>query len=246
MHAGFSERTFEFCFNAEFCQLNKALLATHPHIPTQNAEKDLGYDVEFKIKQGGYVNSLFLQHKVASHASARAGRNAKFYDHHGGPYYRFPVDNEQHATLCDLSASKGDAFYCAPCFRGSKELEAHWRAQTIGANSVLLDPLQVGPAGTGHHNITYGPSGQNAALHSEPRRFERAYRANRQGMPQLKVREVTPEYVEALSVELVARASNRVEAGSLVQQAHGRRPVEIAQLVLGRVYQVSWFLLRED
>ena len=119
MHAGFSERTFEFCFNAEFCHLNAAMLATHPHIPMQNAEKDLGYDVEFEINKGGFVRSLFLQHKVASHASVRAGRNAKFFDHHGGEYYRFPVDNDQHDTLCHLSATKGDAFYCAPRFRGS-------------------------------------------------------------------------------------------------------------------------------
>lgn len=78
MHAGFSERTFEFCFNAEFCLLNAAILATHPHIPTQNAEKDLGYDVEMKIKSGGYVKSLFLQHKVASHAHARAAETPSF------------------------------------------------------------------------------------------------------------------------------------------------------------------------
>src|SRR6185295_4594947 len=74
MGPGFSERTFEFCYNAEYCQRNAALLATHPHIPSQQAEKDLGYDVEFQIDNGSFTRSLFLQHKVASFAERKAGK----------------------------------------------------------------------------------------------------------------------------------------------------------------------------
>jgi hypothetical protein len=59
--------------------LNAALLATHPNIPTQRMEKELGYDVEFKIKNGNYTRSLFLQHKVSSLAQKKAGSNSKFY-----------------------------------------------------------------------------------------------------------------------------------------------------------------------
>ena len=244
MHAGFSERTFEFCFNAEFCNLNAALLATHPHIPTQNAEKDLGYDVEFEIKKGGYVKSLFLQHKVASYAGVRAGRNAKFFNHHGGPYYRFPVDNDQHDTLCKLSATKGDAFYCAPCFRGHKDLATHWGAQSIGKTSLLLDPLQVGGVAGGTHNITYGPGGENPALHSDTRRFEKVYRANLESMPPLKSRDITVEYVAELSEELLGRVQNTQGHEIMFSEIRGRRPIEVAQIVLGRIFQVSWLLLR--
>lgn len=245
MHAGFSERTFEFCFNAEFCLLNAAILATHPHIPTQNAEKDLGYDVEMKIKSGGYVKSLFLQHKVASHAHARAGRNAKFFDHHCGEYYRFPVDNDQHNILCDLSQTKGNVFYCSPCFRSSKDLESNWRNQTIGANSILLDPLQVGRASPGCHNITYGLSGEKPALHSESRNFGRSYRATRQSMPPLKNRKIDDSFIKELSIELMGRASNRQGGAQVIREMRGRRPFEVAQVLLGRVYQVSWLLLGE-
>lgn len=245
MHAGFSERTFEFCFNAEFCHLNAALLATHPHIPTQNAEKDLGYDVEFEIKNGGFIKSLFLQHKVASHAAFRAGRNAKFFNHHGGEYYRFPIDNDQHDTLCNLSATKGDAYYCAPIFRGSKDLGAHWQAMSIGKNSILLDPLQVGYAGLGHHNITYGPNGDKPAMHSDSRPFERAYQADREHMPLLKARTINSEFVAELESTLLNRADNRDEVSQkIAKDARGRRPIEVVQIILGRVYQVSWLLLR--
>ena len=245
MHAGFSERTFEFCFNAEFCNLNAALLATHPHIPTQNAEKDLGYDVEFEINKGGYVKSLFLQHKVASHAASRAGRNAQFFNHHGGEYYRFPVDNDQHDTLCNLSATKGDAFYCAPCFRGSQDLGIHWRNQTIGSQSILLDPLQVGRAPPGRHNITYGPNGEKPALHSDSRDFEKAYRADKDGMPQLKIREIDSHFIEELGADLISRAHKREGAEAVTREVRGRSPIEVVQTLLGRVYQVSWLLLRE-
>ncbi len=245
LNPGFSERTYEFCFNAEYCHLNAAILASHPHIPTQNAEKDLGYDVEFEIRRGGFVKSLFLQHKVSSFASVRAGRNGKFYSHHGGPYYRFPVDNAQHQTLLDLSVTKGDAFYCAPCFIGSKPLEAHWRAQTIGANSLLLDPVQVGPAGLGRHNITYGPAGEIPALHSDTRTFERAYRADKERMPPLKRQEINPRYVEELSEELLQKTPNRGAARPILRETHGKRPIEVAQQLLGRLYQVSWILIRD-
>lgn len=103
MNPGFSERTFEFCFNAEFCQSFGGLLASHPNIPSQREEKDLGYDVEFRIQQSQFTTSIFIQHKVSSFAEVKAGRNAKFYDAHGGPYFRFSVDNDQHNTLCELS-----------------------------------------------------------------------------------------------------------------------------------------------
>lgn len=50
---GFSERVFEFGFNSEYAAQNRAVLAAAPHIPTQNDEKALGYDIAFEIKRRG-------------------------------------------------------------------------------------------------------------------------------------------------------------------------------------------------
>jgi hypothetical protein len=176
MNAGFSERTFEFCFNAEYCQANAALLASHPHIPSQRVEKDLGYDVEFKLQQGLYTRSVFFQHKVASFAEKRAGRNANFHVAQGGPYFRFGVDKEQHNTLRELSRTLGNAFYCSPRFHLSHELETHFRAGTIAPGSILLDPLDVAAiVDNNRHNITYNPQGLNPTLHSEPHQFKHSY-----------------------------------------------------------------------
>lgn len=244
MGPGFSERTFEFCYNAEYCRLNSALLATHPHIPSQQSEKDLGYDVEFKINTGHYTKSLFLQHKVASYAEVLAGRNAHFYATHNSPYFRFPVDNDQHNVLCELSRTKGNAFYCAPRFHLSHELEAHFRAASIGLNALLLDPLQVGPiADNDRHNITYNALGGNPTLHSKERRFTQAFGGGKENPPPLKDQPINREYVESLHSELILRTQNSRFRQAITAEVEKRKPIEQVQLLLGRVYQVTWLLL---
>lgn len=244
MTPGFSERTFEFCYNAEYCQMNAALLATHPHIPSQRAEKDLGYDVEFKIRHGNYTRSLFIQHKISSFAEVRAGRNAHFYSVHGQPYFRFSVDNDQHNVLCELSRTKGNAFYCAPRFHLRHELEANFRATTVAINAILLDPLDVGDiTDNGRHNITYNAFGQNPTLHSDPRRFQRAYGGGQENAPKLRRQAITEDYVEELSRELVRRTKDSKFKQSLTAELEQTRPVGRAQILLGRVYQVTWLLL---
>lgn len=240
---GFSERTFEFCYNSEYCLVNAAVLASHPHIPTQRAEKDLGYDVEFKINHGGFTRSLFLQHKVASFAEVRAGRNKKFYETHKGPYFRFRIDNEQHNTLCELSRKKGNAFYCTPRFHLSHELEHNFRAKTICSNSIRLDPLDVGDITDNElHNITYKPGGEDPTLHSNPRPFKKSF-TGLEEETELKRQPITIEYVESLSQELVTRTRESKYKAAVTREIERARPIEQVQILLGRVYQVSWLLL---
>jgi len=244
MTPGFSERTFEFCFNAEYCRVNTALLASHPHIPSQQMEKDLGYDVEFKIRHGHYTKSLFLQHKVASFAATRAGRNRKFFDAHMAPYYRFAVDSDQHNTLCNLSQTKGNAFYCAPMFHERSALETHFFGNTVTPNAVLLDPLQVGKiADTDRHNITYSQKGLNATLHSDVRRFNQEYTGGEERRPPLKRVDVTLDYVEELGEQLVADTRTSRFERYLSREFRSTRPVERVQILLAHVYDVTWLLL---
>jgi hypothetical protein len=224
--------------------LNAALLATHPNIPTQRMEKELGYDVEFKIKNGNYTRSLFLQHKVSSLAQKKAGSNSKFYFVHGGPYFRFPVDNEQHNTLCELSRTRGNTFYCAPRFNLRQELETHYFSSTIGNNSLLLDPDDVGEIGDNdRHNVTYDPLGGNSTLHSEPVHFRRSFSGGKENAPELRRVTINVEYVRELSDALLHRAQVFRSAKFITPAIEEVAPVKQAQLLLGRVYQVSWFLL---
>jgi hypothetical protein len=244
MGPGFSERMFEFCYNAEYCQLNAAMLATHPHIPSQRLEKYLGYDVEFRLTHERYTRSVFLQHKVSSFAEVRAGKNAKFYDTHGAAYFRFPVNNEQHNVLCDLSRSKGDAFYCAPKFYLPRQLEANFRTSSIGENSILLNPLDVGEIPDAEtHNITYDTNGLNPTLHSDPRSFKRAFGGGKQNAPQLKRLPIADEYINLLSEDLLRRAKESKFKSHITTEIERLTSIEKAQFVLGRIYEVTWLLL---
>jgi hypothetical protein len=99
MTPGFRERTFEFCFNAEYCQINSGVLATHPHIPSQNQEKELGYDVKILIRTEEFTTSVFFQHQVPYRTEQRVGRNVPFFDAHSGLHFGFGADRDQHNLL---------------------------------------------------------------------------------------------------------------------------------------------------
>jgi hypothetical protein len=241
---GFSERTFEFCFNSEYCRANAALLASHPHLPSQQIEKDLGYDVEFQINNGHFTRSLFLQHKVTAFAEVRAGRNAHFFAAHNGPYYRFSVDNHQHNTLHRLSQTKGNAFYCAPRFHLRSELEGHFFGSTISVNSVLLNPTHVGRiTDTDRHNITFDPLGGNATLHSETRRFSKSFTGEAVNHPEVRRVKVDEGYIEELSALLVEETATRRFEPLTTHAFRHRRPIQKAQILLAHVYDVTWLLL---
>jgi hypothetical protein len=207
-------------------------------------EKDLGYDVEFAINNGNFTRSLFLQHKISCYAEKRAGRNADFYGAHNGPYFRFPVDNNQHNTLCELSRTRGDAFYCAPRFHFRRDLETHYRANTIGTNSIWLNPLDVGEIqDNGRHNITYNSLGGNPKLHSEPIPFRHSFSGSKDNAPDLRRVTIDAQYVRQLSDELLHRSQAPGLSKVLTPRIRDFRPIEQAQLLLAHVFQVSWFLL---
>lgn len=245
MNPGFSERTFEFCFNSEFCSQFGGLLASHPHLPSQNLEKDLGYDVEFEIQQSQFTHSIFIQHKVACYAEVRSGKNGKYYDYHKGPYFRFGVDNHQHNVLHELSASKGNAYYCAPLFYQRNQLADAYRLNAVGDRSIILDPVEVGDVIDGkRHNITFSPQGLNACLHSDPRPFKTHYSGSRRKLPEFRIQEVTLDYIQELAESLVSRVRNTDASGRTYDELRSFKPIQQVQYALARVYFVSWILVK--
>jgi hypothetical protein len=154
------------------------------------------------------------------------------------------VDNEQHNTLCALSRTKGNAFYCAPRFHLSRELETHFRNSVIAAHSILLNPLDVGEILDNYrHNITYNRIGANPMLHSEFRRFKKSYSGTGEGAPELHESKLDLEYILQLSDELLGRTMESRFAKSVTGVLERLRPIERVQFLLGRVYQVTWLLL---
>jgi hypothetical protein len=169
--AGFSERVFEFSFNAEYAHVNKALLAAAPYIPTQNEEKFLGYDVEFELKRHGVFHSLALQHKVSRRVDNSSRSNAHFWSAAGGPYFAFRVDVDQYNLIHDV-ASSGlpgvEFYYCAPLFADRASLNSNYVHRRVRTQSVWIDVKDSGAIAHGEpHSIVYSVDGLRAALFSK-------------------------------------------------------------------------------
>jgi hypothetical protein len=171
-YPGFSERIFEFAFNAEFAAKNWAVLAACPDIPSLQDEKKLGYDVQFQIDdRGGGIQSIFLQHKVARLVSGKAGSNAHFYNATGGPYYAFHLDIPQYNLIRAVAKRrKRRIYYCAPLCTSRRVIDQNFTKGKICTNAVWMDVKDAGWINdTKSHSIIYSQDGKNAfRFSSEP------------------------------------------------------------------------------
>lgn len=142
---GFSERIFEFAFNSEFAAAYRAVIAGVPHIPTQNQEKTLGYDVKFEVtRKGSPVKFLALQHKVAKFVDGKSGSNKFIRDKVGDPYYSTRIDPAQFNVIVKAcSIPDLDFFYCLPLFHTLGSLNLNYNARKVCSSSVWIDVSKV-------------------------------------------------------------------------------------------------------
>lgn len=172
---GFSERVFEFGFNSEYAAQNRAVLAAAPHIPTQNEEKALGYDIAFEIKRrGGVVRSVALQHKTCRFVDRESATNQHFWNAIGGAYFAFRVNVDQFNLIETIASSglPGVLFvYCAPLFSMRKDMDTHYLATSVLTQTVWINPKGAGAIFDSEpHSIVFDPMGTKAFLFSnEPR-----------------------------------------------------------------------------
>ena len=177
LRPGFSERVFEFSFNAEYADRNRAILAGAPSIPTQNEEKSLGYDVMFEIADhGGAVHAVALQHKVSRFVDGLGPSNGNFWNAAGGPYFAFRLDTDQY-NLIESIASTGlpgvEFQFCAPLFATRVQMNGHYLAGAVEAHSLWIDIAGAGPITDDDvHTIVYRADGSQAFRFSEtPRKL---------------------------------------------------------------------------
>lgn len=175
LRSAFPERLFEFAFNAAFIDRNSAILVGTPDIPSQDAEKWLGYDVAFEIEQApGIIGSIALQHKVARYVNGPgSGANSEFRKKAGNEYFAFPLDVDQFNIIQQLSAAKMpgiDFVYCAPLFVKRKEINDFYAAKTIEQNSIWIDVSGVPQLAPNEpHSIVYAINGSAAWVFSDPK-----------------------------------------------------------------------------
>lgn len=243
---GFSERVFEFGFNSEYADQNRAVLAAAPHIPTQNEEKALGYDISFEIKRrGGATHSVALQHKTCRFVDSWSATNKHFWLAAGGPYFAFRLNVHQF-NLVESIASSGlpgvEFMYCAPLFSKRKDMDAHYLANTVLTQSVWINPKGAGPITDGDaHSIIVDRTGTQAFLFSEePRGL--AVSAPRRRSPRRAVPNERPlEMVELYKTVYgaVARFQSQLRRRTAREEPEFRMPAELPPFVetqeVGRV-----------
>lgn len=208
---GFSERVFEFSFNAEYANRNCAVLAGVPDIPTQNKEKSLGYDVKFQLQQrGGPVHAVALQHKVSRYVDRIGPKSGHFWSATGGPYYGFRLDVDQFNLLEKLSSSKtpGIEFhFCAPRFADRLSMNNHFMATTVEANSIWISVADAGQINPDEpHSIIYSEDGSRAFLFSQnpvelkvlDHQSRQVHRKRRDAVPLDNVEKIYNEVFEAI------------------------------------------------
>lgn len=167
LRPGFSERVFEFSFNAEYANRNRAILAGAPSIPTQNEEKSLGYDVMFEVNaHGGAVHAVALQHKVSRFVDRLGPTNNDFWTAAGGPYFAFRLDTDQYNLIESIAAAQLpglDFQFCAPLFATRVEMNSHYLAGSVEANAMWIDVSGAGPITDDEaHTIIYRQDGTAA------------------------------------------------------------------------------------
>jgi len=172
LRPGFSERVFEFAFNAEYANRNRAILAGAPSIPTQNEEKSLGYDVMFEVNaHGGAIHAIALQHKVSRFVDSLGPTNAHFWAAASGPYFAFRLDTDQYNLIESIAAAgmPGVEFqFCAPRFATRAAMNGHYLAGTVEASSIWIGVAGAGPITDDDvHTVVYRQNGSGAFRFSE-------------------------------------------------------------------------------
>ena len=248
MSASFNEREFEFCFNAEFVRKNATALIGTPIIPSQRMEGVLGYDVQFRLQNGHFTKSLFLQHKVSSYAQKRRGKNAKIWNCYKGPYYRFPVERldktRQHNLLVELALKGEDVYYCAPLFVGLNNLQTHFVQNQIMDNSRFFDPEEMGKVTDfDQHHVSYDPTGIFGFFHSDAKKLSTTSKLS--VLKERAVsRQINLEYAQSLQSQLADSIKSIYEAvPSIPEKVQQQGTVMIIAYLLRRYFNLEWLIL---
>jgi small ligand-binding sensory domain FIST len=91
--------------------------------------------------------------------------------------------------------------------------------------------------------VTYGPNGENPALHSDTITFDRNYTIDDVLAASPRQAALTVEDVAELGRQLKTQVARITGAEQLLDDVSRRTEVEAAQILLGRVFKVSWLVL---
>jgi len=247
--ADFNEREFEFLFNAEFVRIHKAALLGTPIIPTPRMERFLGYDIEFRIKNGTFSRSLFIQHKVPDYVRKSRKPYQNIFNCYNGPYYRFPITlldkSPQHNLLRDLAAKGEEVYYCSALFHEVDELQKYFASDSVIEHSrffslssmpIIIDMNQ--------HHVSYDVDGKYGYFHSDPGPLESLLTWGQiQDRSSQKI-VVNQEYLQKLLVTLIAVIETRWHALPSIPDSIKEKGLTMQTVyLLRRYFNVQWLIL---
>ena len=238
MKCEFSEREFEFGLNCElFCMSNAYL-----HIPSQQEETTLGYDVHIT----DFQYSLFLQYKVPFFCTQR--KNNNMYHLFNTPYFWFYLNKHQHYNfrqhnlLCELTYGGESAFYVAPLFNEFFSMLIYQNNRTIFNNSIFFNPSEIGflPENDDtKHKIMYNQQGTLAYFHSTPQPItpiNKPFLLNKRNLKKdyfLKIYELILKTLKKHSNNIVPKLSAKSDANAIYKECY---------FLLKKKFKIIWLL----
>lgn len=247
MRPEFSEREFEFCFNAEFIRKNRDAIIGTPFIPSQRLETFLGFDVKFRLQQGNIEHSLFLQHKVSHFVSIRYGKYARLFDFHDGSYFYFNLvrleKSPQHNLLYSLQQSGEEVYYSAPLFYDRNAFTQHFVDNAVIDNSIFIDPSGIGQiTDLDLHRISYSQNGTKAAFCSDPEELGSPLDFKNLSKT-IKKRKIDEKYFEKLFILLIESLKSVYRAKLSLPAEYLKLPyVSQCAFLLRRYYKLQWVM----
>jgi hypothetical protein len=148
----FSEFTYGYVFTDE--QMRAGKIHTAPVFPTLHQEhKHGGYDVEI----AGLAFVQFKRPYIYEGNRCREVVNGQLK----APVFRMNINQAQHETLRKFEKTESihmRVFYACPCFHDVNELNVHYNAGMIMAQSAIFRPKSLGKLNPGPHHVSFTTS----------------------------------------------------------------------------------------
>ncbi len=169
MKCEFSETQYMFGVMREVAALLKPSGGwMAPLFPTQNDEKNLGYDCAFP----GKVRTLYLQFKVPE---KKTRSNAAHWSDFSTSYYQFKIwdasRTDQHNLLVSLAQKdpRYRVYYCSPAFISQTDYTNFYLTERIARNSIFVPCKTLPPiSGNDQHHICYTRDPERYQMYSNP------------------------------------------------------------------------------
>lgn len=242
MKPDISEFSYGYAVTEELVASHKARIVAAPTFPSLYEEGKTGGGYDVKIPIVG--TPVFLQFKLSDCLKTA---NAKEHGtlSLGLPYYRMHLrplkHSQQHQLLLDLEKSGESVYYIAPEFHTPSELNRHYLASNVVANSAAFAPSAIGvlPDDDEHYVVFEKGSTYGWRCSDNTKQVVQTALVNQLDLLRTKERKLGSDGLRKLTNKMVSVIRKRTTALDLPQTAQAdaeaiaeqRRPLEAASYI---------------